>query len=53
MWIIVLRTAGKEHVVHVVHVLSDTFVTVKRMEFPLFVEVYSKFIKTTTRLKQQ
>jgi len=42
MWIVVLGTAAEEHVV--VHVFSDTFVTVKRMKLPSSVEFHPLFV---------
>ena len=43
MWTVVVGTAAEKHVV--VHVFSETFVTVKRVKLPLFVELYPQFIK--------
>jgi len=42
MWSVVIGTAAEEHVV--VHVFSGTFVTVKRMKPPPFVELFPQFI---------
>ena len=43
MWIVIQLATGEEHVV--IHVFSDTLVTIKRMKLPSFVALFPQFIK--------
>ena len=48
--IVVLPTTAEEHVV--IHVFSDTLVTVKRMKLKLFVAFFPQFIKDNSSYYQ-